>query len=213
MRRLKLGVLISGGGTTLMNLQHCIQSGELDAEISIVIASRPDCAGLEKARQAGIPCDVLERRQFRSREDYSAELFSRCRNISVDLVLLAGFLVWLKIPTDYQNRVMNIHPSLLPAFGGRGMYGLHVHQAVLDRGCKVSGCTVHFVDDEYDHGPIILQRPVPVLEHDTAETLAARVFEQECRTYPEAIRLYAAGQLQVEGLRVRIIDTPEFNGA
>uniref|UniRef100_A0A7C4QPA9 Phosphoribosylglycinamide formyltransferase n=1 Tax=Schlesneria paludicola TaxID=360056 RepID=A0A7C4QPA9_9PLAN len=208
-RPVRLAVLISGGGTTLANLLTHIAAGELDAEIPLVIASRADCGGIDKARAAGLNCVVLTRREFPSVEDYSRSVFEQCRAARVDLVVLAGFLVLLKIPLDFHLRVMNIHPSLIPAFCGRGMHGRLVHEAVLARGCKVSGCTVHFVDDEYDHGPIILQRPVPVLDDDTPESLAARVFEQECRAYPEAIRLFAAGQLKVNGLRVRIIEGGE----
>lgn len=208
-RRVRLAVLISGGGTTLANLAACIAQGELEADISLVIASRATCGGLDKARAAGLPCRVLVRRDFPSVEAYSEAVFAACRDAGVDLVVLAGFLVLLRIPPDFQLRVMNIHPSLIPAFCGRGMHGRSVHEAVLARGCKVSGCTVHFVDDEYDHGPIILQRPVPVLDDDTPDSLAARVFEQECRAYPEAIRLFAAGLLRVAGQRVRISDVGE----
>jgi phosphoribosylglycinamide formyltransferase-1 len=117
---------------------------------------------------------------------------------------MGGFLKLVHIPPDFQNRVMNIHPALIPAFCGQGFYGHRVHQAVLDYGCKLTGCTVHFVDQQYDHGPIILQTPVRVRDNDTAETLAARVFEAECEAYPRAIRLFAEGKMHVEGRRVRI---------
>jgi phosphoribosylglycinamide formyltransferase-1 len=129
-------------------------------------------------------------------------LWDAVRAYSPDLVCLAGWLHLLPIPADFRHRVLNIHPSLLPAFGGKGMYGRHVHEAVLAYGAKVSGCTVHFADDTYDTGPILVQRCVPVLDADDADTLAARVFEAECEAYPEAIGLIASGQVRVEGRRV-----------
>ncbi|HTW95674.1 MAG TPA: formyltransferase family protein, partial [Tepidisphaeraceae bacterium] len=135
---------------------------------------------------------------------FSEAIFSRIEASGAELVCLAGWLSLLKIPMKWSGRVMNIHPALLPSFGGAGMYGKKVHQAVLDHGCKVSGCTVHFVDEAYDAGPIILQRVCPVMEGDTAETLAHRVFEEEKIAYPEAIQLYQEGRLVIEGRVVRI---------
>src|SRR5262249_35855104 len=151
--------------------------------------------GVERAQKAGLTTEVIRREDFNSVASFSDAIFGRCRATGTDVVTLAGFLKLLKIPHDFGGRVMNIHPALLPAFGGKGMYGHHVHQAVLESGARVSGCTVHFVDDHFDHGPIILQRQVPVLDDDTPDSLAARVFEQECEAYPEAIRLFAAGRL------------------
>lgn len=194
-RPIRLGVLISGGGTTLVNFLEKIDAGELNAEVVTVIASRPDCTGIAKAETKGIPCHVISRGEFSGVSAFSRAIFDQCREAEVDLVTLAGFLAKIEIPGDFEHRVMNIHPSLIPAFCGKGMYGHHVHEAVLARGCKVTGCTVHFADNEYDHGPIILQRCVPVEANDTPDRLAARVFETECRTYPEAIQLYAAGSL------------------
>jgi formyltetrahydrofolate-dependent phosphoribosylglycinamide formyltransferase len=208
-RPIRLAVLISGGGTTLANLADWRSRGELDAEIPLVIASRPDCGGIAKARDAGISCAVVTRAATGSLEAFSAAIFDRCRAVEADLVVCGGFLALLAIPADFRQRVMNIHPSLLPAFCGQGMHGRHVHEAVLARGCKLSGCTVHFLDDHYDHGPIILQRPVPVLDGDTPESLASRVFAAECRAYPEAIRLYAEGLLRVSGQWVTILPEPE----
>lgn len=202
---MRLGVLISGGGTTLTNFLGRIEAGELNAEVGIVIASR-DCAGVAKAEAAGVRCAVLPRTAFPSTAEFSAAVFGHLRDAQVELVTFAGFLSLVTIPPDFELRVMNIHPALLPSFGGKGMHGRHVHEAVLARGCKVSGCTVHFADNIYDHGPIILQRCVPVREGDTPDRLAARVFEAECAAYPEAIRLYAAGRLHVEGSRVRVTD-------
>jgi formyltetrahydrofolate-dependent phosphoribosylglycinamide formyltransferase len=151
-----------------------------------------------------VPTEVVERKACGSREEFSQRIFEACRRARAELVCLAGFLQLLPIPDDFGNRVLNIHPALIPAFCGKGFYGHRVHEAVLAYGAKVSGCTVHFADNQYDHGPIVLQRVVPVLDDDTADTLAARVFEQECEAYPEAIRLFAEGRLRIEGRRVRI---------
>ena len=203
-RPLRLAVLISGGGTTLVNLQRKIDEGTLPAKIVQVLASR-DCLGIRRAEESGLPFRVLRPKVFGSIEEFSQHLFDACRANQVDLVVLAGFLSRLVIPVDFFERVMNIHPALIPSFCGQGMYGHHVHEAVLDRGCKVSGCTVHFCDNEYDHGPIILQRSVPVLDDDSAETLAARVFATECEVYPEAIELFAHKRLAVVGRRVRVL--------
>jgi formyltetrahydrofolate-dependent phosphoribosylglycinamide formyltransferase len=203
-RPIRLGVLISGGGTTLVNLVAEIREGRLPAEIGAVLADRA-CGGIDKAGALGLDCELIARRTFDSLEAFSGAVFDRLRKARVDLVVLAGFLARLEIPDDFTNRVMNIHPALIPAFCGHGMHGRHVHAAVLERGCTISGCTVHFCDNEYDHGPIILQQAVPVLFEDTPESLAARVFEAECSAYPEAIRRYAAGRLQVAGSRVRTL--------
>ncbi len=207
-RPIRLGVLISGGGTTLLNFFDKIRAGELNAEIAIVIASREGIAGIERARAAGLPCEVIARKQFDSTESFSAAIFGHCRTAQVDLVTLAGFLSLIHIPTDYQHRVLNIHPSLIPAFCGHGFHGHHVHEAVLKRGSKISGCTVHFADNEYDHGPIVVQHAVPVLEEDTPDTLAARVFSAECEAYSEAIRLFAEGRLAITAGRLRISSSP-----
>jgi len=185
---IQLAVLISGSGTTLQNFIDQIAAGNLNAKIQIVIASRPGILGIERAKNAGLNCQIIEKKNFVSETDFSRAIFDRCAD--VDLVCLAGWLSHLTIPPEFVGRVMNIHPALLPEFGGKGMYGLRVHQAVLDKGRKISGCTVHFVDDEYDHGPIILQRTCAVLPTDTAATLAHRVFEEEMIAYPDAIRLF-----------------------
>lgn len=201
-RPVRLGVLISGGGTTLTNFLSEIAAGRLSAEVPIVIASRADCGGIAKARAAGLECVAIERRRFPSVAEFSRAIFDSCRQARVDLVTLAGFLALIEVPDDFQWRVMNIHPALIPAFCGQGFYGHRVHEAVLARGAKVSGCTVHFADNHYDHGPIILQRCVSVLDDDTPDSLAARVFDAECSVYPEAVRLFAAGRLHVTGGRV-----------
>ncbi len=201
-RPVRLGVLISGGGTTLLNFLDAMQRGELAAEVPVVIASRADCRGVERCRVRGLRCEVIERRAFGDVAGFSRTIFDTLRDAQVDLVTLAGFLSLIEIPDDFLGRVMNIHPALIPAFCGHGFYGHHVHEAVLARGCKLSGCTVHFADNHYDQGPIILQQAVPVLDADTPDTLAARVFEAECQAYPEAIRLFAAGRLEIRGRRV-----------
>ena len=202
-KRLRLGVLLSGGGRTLENILKHTQGGSLKglAEMAVVIASRPGIRGIEIAEAAGVPVHVIRRKEFASTETYSDAMVKVLDEHQVDLVCLAGFLSYWIIPDRYLGRVMNIHPALLPSFGGEGMYGHHVHEAVLARGCKVSGCTVHFVNNIYDDGPIVLQRTVPVSPDDTPDALAARVFEQECIAYPEAIRLFAEGRLRIVRLR------------
>lgn len=203
-RPLRLAVLLSGNGTTLQNLIDRITEGRLAARIVQVIASRPTAGGIERAKRAELPVEVVVRKEFPDLAIYSKQIFDLCRANGADLICLAGFLQLLEIPADYTDRILNIHPALLPAFGGKGMYGRHVHEAVLAHGAKVSGCTVHFVDQVYDHGPIILQKTVEVRDDDTPETLAARVFAAECEAYPEAIRLFAEGRLRLDGRRVRI---------
>ena len=192
--RLRLAVLISGSGRTLANLLERSATGSLAATIDLVLANRDHIGGLEIAAAAGVPTVVLPR-AGQPLADWSNAVFDRCRAAGVDLVVMAGFLQLLEIPPDFTGRVINIHPSLLPAFGGKGFYGEHVHRAVLERGCTVSGCTVHFVDNEYDHGRIILQQAVPVLPEDDHERLAVRVFKAECDTLPAAINQLAAGEL------------------
>jgi phosphoribosylglycinamide formyltransferase 1 len=200
---LKIAVLISGSGTTLKNIIDKIESDSLDVDLRLVVSSSASAAGLRFAEQAGASSEVFLNRDFRDVEKFSDAIFESCRAAEVDLVVLGGFLKILQIPDDFLNRVINIHPALIPSFCGRGYYGHHVHEAVLDYGCKVSGCTVHLVDNEYDHGPVVLQRTVPVLDDDTPETLAARVFEQECVAYPEALALIGSGQLVLDGRLVR----------
>lgn len=202
---INLAVLISGGGTTLANLLEHITAGALNARVKVVISSRDGVAGLDKARAAGITAHVVARREALDVDDFSRRIFAIVDSAGVDLVCLAGFLSLVRLPPAWAGRVMNIHPALLPSFGGRGMYGHHVHEAVLAAGCRVSGCTVHFVDNQYDSGPIIVQRCCPVRDDDTPDTLAARVFVEEKLAYPEAIELYRQGRLRIEGRRVRVV--------
>jgi phosphoribosylglycinamide formyltransferase-1 len=174
----RLGVLLSGTGRTLQNLIDRIAAGRLHAEIACVISDRPGVLGLHRAEQAGLPA-FLER-------DHGA-IWRLLREHGADLVCLCGYLRLLPIEPDFHDRVLNIHPALLPAFGGKGFHGEAVHRAVLDSGARESGCTVHLCSDEYDRGQVVLQRRVPVLPGDTVTTLAARVFAAECEAYPDAI--------------------------
>jgi phosphoribosylglycinamide formyltransferase 1 len=200
-----LAVLGSGSGTTLQNLIDCIAAGTLPARIKLVIGSRPGLVGIERAKVAHLPVSVVDRRSFSDTASFSRNVFANIDSAAARLVCLAGWLCLLDIPPRYAGKIMNIHPALLPSpFGGRGMFGHHVHEAVIAHGCKVSGCTVHFVDGAYDTGPIILQRTCRVAEDDTPQALAHRVFEQEKIAYPEAIRLFAEGRLAIEGRRVRV---------
>ena len=195
----RLAVLASGGGTTLQNLLDRVAAGTLTAEIVGVVASRPDAFALQRARRAGVPTQVIGPTP---RADFSERVFAAVRLLNVDYVLLAGWLQLLAVPDDFRLRVLNIHPSLLPAFGGKGMYGHHVHEAALAAGVKVSGCTVHFVDDTYDTGPIVEQRAVTIAACETPVEVAAAVYAAECEAYPAAIRRVAAGRWRLVGRRV-----------
>jgi len=201
---IRLGVLISGGGTTLMNILEYIKQGRLNAEVAIVISSRSTVTGVEKAKNAGLKVKIVRKKDFSDIDEFSKGIEEELVSANVDLVIQGGWLCLWKIPARYDNRVMNIHPALLPSFGGQGMWGHHVHEAVLAAGCKISGCTVHFCTNEYDKGQIIVQRACEVKDSDTPETLAARVFEAECIAYPQAIRLFAEGKLNVQEGKVEI---------
>ena len=200
---LNLAVLLSGSGRTLQNFIDRIQDGSLvDARIRIVISSEPDAYGLERAKRCNIPTAVVRYDDFKDDNAFSNAITEEIDRHPIDLITMAGFICFYRIPNKYLGRVMNIHPGLIPAFCGKGYYGERVHKAVLEYGAKVSGCTVHFADNVYDRGPIIIQRPVPVLDNDTVETLAERVFAEECVAYPEAIRLFGDGRLKINGRRV-----------
>jgi len=201
---IRLGVLISGGGTTLMNILEYINDCRLNAEVALVISSRSTVAGVERAKNAGLDVKIIRKKDFAPIDKFSKQIEKELVAAKVDLVIQGGWLCLWKISPRYENRVMNIHPALLPSFGGKGMWGHHVHEAVLNAGCKVSGCTVHFCTNEYDKGPIIVQRTCPVKETDNPDTLATRVFEQECIAYPEAIELFASGKLLVQNGIVKI---------
>jgi phosphoribosylglycinamide formyltransferase 1 len=183
---LRLCALISGSGTTLQNFLDRTRDGRLRAAVAGVVSSRADVAGVEKARAAGVPLLVVDRKPS---ADFSERVFAAASQFRPDLILLCGWLHLLSVPEEFRGRVLNIHPSLLPKFGGKGMYGRHVHEAVLNAGESESGCTVHYADNSYDTGPILAQARVPVLATDTPELLAARVFRAECELYPAAVKI------------------------
>ena len=203
---LNLAILISGSGTTLQNLIDKINDKTLNANIQVVISSAPDTYGIKRAEQNSIPVAVVERKGYNDSDIFSNTIINEIEKYPVDLIILAGFLHLFKIPDKYTGKAMNIHPGLIPSFCGKGYYGHHVHEAVIESGVKVSGCTVHFVDNEYDCGPIIIQRVVQVHEDDSPETLAQRVFKEECIAYPEAINLFAEGKLKIEERKVKILN-------
>ena len=185
---LPVAVFLSGTGRSLANLiEHRDRHG-LPIDFRLVISSSSHVRGVQLARDASIETIIVRKRDYPDPGDYSKAMFQPCREVGAELVVMAGYLKHVLIPQDFAAQVINIHPSLLPSFGGSGMYGSRVHQAAIDRGVKVSGCTVHFVDNQYDHGPILLQRSCEVRDDDTPDSLAARVFEQECRALPDAIR-------------------------
>jgi phosphoribosylglycinamide formyltransferase 1 len=205
---LRLGVLASGGGTNLQAILDNCAAGRLTAEVAVVV-SDVECGALDRARAAGVPAVHVDRRdkaRYPTREAFDEAVLAALAEHGVELVCHAGYLRIMteKLASTYAGRMINTHPALLPSFGGKGRWGHHVHQAVLDYGCKVSGCTIHFVTLETDEGPIILQRAVPVEEGDTAETLAARILPVEHALFSEAIQLFAEGRLQIEGRCVRI---------
>jgi len=200
-RQVPIGVLISGGGTNLQSIIDAVEAKKLDAKIELVLSNKPDAYGLVRARNHGLPVEVLEHKDFSSREAYDQAVVDRLRARGVELVALAGFMRLLSpvFVKAYSNRIMNIHPALLPAFPG-----LHVQKKAVEHGVRFSGCTVHFVNEECDEGPIIIQAVVPVYPDDTAETLAARILTQEHRIYPRAIQLYAEGRLHIVGRKVLV---------
>lgn len=204
-RPIRLGVLLSGSGRTLQNFLDRIAAGTLPARVETVISSKPGVKGLERAAKAAIPHFTVPYKEYPNFKAHSKAINEILARYEIDLICLAGYLHLYAFPEAFRGRIMNIHPALIPAFCGKGYYGHHVHEAVIHTGVKITGCTVHFVDEQYDHGPIIIQKAVPVLEDDTPEAVADRVFEQECEAYPEAITLFAEGRLRIEGRRVRIL--------
>jgi phosphoribosylglycinamide formyltransferase-1 len=191
--------LISGSGTNLQAIIDAIEAKELDAKIQLVLSNRADAYGLVRAKKHGIPIEVLDHKRFSGREDFDQAVVDILQARGVELVVLAGFMRLLSpiFVRAYSNRIMNIHPALLPAFPG-----LHVQKKALEHGVRFSGCTVHFVNDECDEGPIIIQAVVPVLAEDTEDSLASRILAQEHRIYPRAIQLYSEGRLRIEGRKV-----------
>ncbi len=208
--RLRIGVLLSGSGTSLENLFERIDAGQLDVEIAVVVSSKADAFGLERARRRGVPAVAVPRREHRDVKAFNDRIHEALEAHDVELVACLGFLSPFELRGRYEGRAINVHPALIPAFSGQGMYGQRVHEAVLASGVRFTGATVHFLDEEYDTGPIIVQQPVPVEDDDTVETLAARVQAAERELVPEAIRRFAAGRLRIEGRRVRTL--PESGG-
>ena len=206
--KLKLGVLVSGRGSNLQAIMDNCQAGKVDATVEVVISDAPDAFALERAREAGIPAVTFRRKDFASKEDFDRAILDALQEHDVELVVLAGYLRILTevLVKPYEGRIMNIHPSLVPSFCGKGMHGLEVHRAALEYGVKITGVTVHFVELSVDTGPTILQRAVPVLDGDTPEILSGRVLEQEHQIFSEAIQLFAEGRLEVEGRWVRILE-------
>jgi phosphoribosylglycinamide formyltransferase-1 len=203
-RPLRVAVLLSGGGTSLENLFEHIDAGLVPAEVVVVIASKEKAFGLERARRRGVPAVAISRKKLGDSTRFNDALHAELAKYDVDLIALLGFLSLFELRGRYEGRVINVHPALIPAFCGHGFYGDRVHRAVLEAGVKVSGATVHFSNDEYDRGPIILQEAVPVLESDNLERLQARVMAAERRIVPEAIRLIAEGRVQIKDGRTHI---------
>jgi phosphoribosylglycinamide formyltransferase-1 len=208
-RQVPIGVLISGSGTNLQSIIDAIAAQKLDAKIEVVLSSKADAYGVVRAQNHGIPAEILEHTSYPNREAYDQAVVDLLRSRGVELVVLAGFMRLLSpvFIAAYSNRIMNIHPALLPAFPG-----LHVQKKALEHGVRFSGCTVHFVNEECDEGPIIIQAVVPVFTDDTEETLAARILIQEHRIYPRALQLYAEGRLHIAGRKV-LVDGVEKNDA
>lgn len=207
MKRVRIGILASGGGTNLQCIVDACERGEIDGDVAVVVSNVPEAFALERAKKHRIDAYGFPHKGV-TREQHEADIIECLDQHGVDLVVLAGYLRILTplFINKYAGRLMNTHPALLPAFGGSGMHGLNVHKAVLDYGCKVSGCTIHFVTLDVDGGPIILQKTVPVLEDDTPETLQERVLKEEHKLFPRAVQLFARGKLRFEGRRVRILE-------
>ncbi|MCJ7508389.1 MAG: phosphoribosylglycinamide formyltransferase [candidate division Zixibacteria bacterium] len=203
MRKLKLLVLASGGGTNLQAIIDSIEQGKLNAEIVAVVSNNSNAFALERARQHNIKAIHLSHKMFATSEEFDEKLLSILKENEIDMIVLAGYMKMLSptIVRAYKNRILNIHPALLPSFGGPGMYGMHVHEAVINSGAKVTGVTVHLVDEVYDHGAIILQEAVPVLDNDTPETLQQKVLEIEHKLYSQAIQLFAEDRIEISGNR------------
>ena len=201
---LRIGVLLSGEGTSLENLFERIESGEVPAQVAVVIASKEGAGGLARAERRGVPAVAVPRKKHRDVDEFNDLIHVELEKHGVELVACLGFLSPFQLRGVYEGKALNVHPALIPAFSGQDMYGHRVYQAIFEKGVKLTGATVHFVDEEYDHGPILLQRAVPVLEDDTVETLSARVQAAERELVPEAIRLVAEGRVTIEGGRARI---------
>jgi phosphoribosylglycinamide formyltransferase 1 len=202
---LRVAVLLSGNGTSLENLLEHIASGDVPGEVVAVISSKANAYGLERARKHGIPAIAIPRKEHADPDTFNDALHAALEPYEADLVALLGFLSLFQLRGRYDGRVINVHPALIPAFSGTGFYGQRVYEAVLEAGVKLTGATVHFTDDEYDHGPILLQEAVAVEAGDTPDSLAARVTAVERRLVPEAIRLIAEGRVEIKDGRTRLL--------
>ena len=204
-RILPVAVLISGTGRTLRDLLKAVDEGRVPIDVRLVIASTPNASGLQYAEFMGIPAEVIERKDYDSSDAYSAAIYQRCKEVGAEYIIMAGFAIRLTITPEFQNRVIGTHPALAPAFCGQGYFGRRVHEAVLEHGVKVTGCTVFFLDQEYNNGPVIIQKWTPVEPDDTVEKLEARVLKLETEALIEALQFLAENRIQVVGRRVRIL--------
>lgn len=205
---IRIAVLVSGvgRGSNMQAIIDACKSGKINGEVGLVVGVKDDSPAMQRAADAGVETATISPYAYASDEEYTQALYAALQSHNIDLICLAGYMRLLgsKVMKAYKNRIMNVHPALIPMFCGKGMYGHHVHEAAIKRGVKVSGATVHFVDEEYDTGPIILQTVVPIEDDDTPETLAAKVLVQEHKTYTDAVALFAEGRLEVRDGRVRI---------
>jgi len=206
LEKLKVAVFASGRGSNFASILDAVKSNRLHVSIELLLTNNPEAGVLAIARESNIPGIIISRGSFESREEFLDTMLSALKNHGIEMIVLAGYMK--KIPPEvisqYSNRILNIHPALLPSFGGKGMFGHHVHEAVLQTGCKVTGVTVHIVDEVYDRGPIVAQSCVPVHDDDTVESLAVRVLKTEHRLYPEVVQLFAEGRVHVKGRRVTV---------
>ncbi len=202
MHKIRIAIMVSGHGrgSNMQALINGCHSGVINGEVALIIGTRSDAPAIQRAKESSVETRVISPKRQPDDNSYGQTIIHTLDSKGIDLVCLAGFMRYLPscVVRQYAGKIMNVHPALLPFFGGKGMYGEHVHRAVMDSGMKVSGCTVHFVDEDYDTGPIILQTPVPVYPEDTPETLAARVLEKEHSSYVEAVRLYSLGMLKIK---------------
>lgn len=206
MHKVRIGVLVSGGGTNLQTLIDAIEQGDINGEIAVVISDREEAYALERAKKHGIKPALIDRKAYQDKDMFNTKLIDELKEMKIELVVLAGFLSILKpeFIKAFEGRIMNIHPSLIPSFCGKGFYGEKVHQAVVEYGVKLSGATVHFVDEGTDSGPIILQESIAIDENDTAQTVAAKVLKIEHKLLPQAVKLYCESRLKIEGRHVII---------
>jgi len=202
-----LGVLASGRGSNFSAILEAIKRGDLNANVTVLISNKKNAGALEIADQNNIPAVFISQKEHSDPSQFDNQIAATLIKYGANFVVLAGYMRLLseKFVKQFKNCILNIHPALLPCFGGKGMYGIYVHKAVLERGCKISGVTVHIVDEIYDHGPIVMQKCVPIMENDNPESLAARVLEQEHIIYAKALQLFAENRVKIENLRAMIL--------